>query len=718
MAEEPAVEASTRHAAVSVVVPTYQGAGHVRACLESLAAQTLAPSDFEVLVVLNGPSDGTRDVVASVCREHPALDVRVLRTALPGAGHARNAGLEAARGSWVTFVDDDDSVAPDFLRAMLDAAAPGLVVAAPVHEVSQGSTRGQAEGYIARALGRVEGRTLPVSEVAAVCAYNAAKLVDLETARSARYDASLRSGEDHVYWLSIFAARPFRVRVLPGEPSTAYVRTVRSQGVGRQAAGFDFEVTQRLECIAALQRVDQGEPEVRLVADRLRRWQAQWVNRYLRRHPDERGRVVEAAERAGAHDVPWEVVNRGLARSLAVCYCFPPDLDTSGMVAAKRLREGGEATDVISVDMGPARPHDPRALQVVGPALGRHHIVRGPMSFYSWPPAAHFVEQTLARFERWDADPDSPRYERLYSRAMAVSAHVAAAMVKVRRPELEWTAEFSDPLRYDTLGQERAAEIHDDATGRQVLAALADAGYAVPRSRYLFDVAERLAYALADKVVFTNEHQRDFMLGYCEGDPALVERARVHSEVWPHPVPADELYEVGRPEVALEPDRVHLAYFGVFYGTRDLTVLLDALERLDAREQARFALHVFTPKPHELGVQAARRGLADVVRARPYVGYFDYLALTRRFDVLLVNDAATGDHHPLNPYVPSKMADYTGSGTPIWVVYEPGSVLSRLPAAHRSALGDTDAAEAVLRELLTESRVTFPIPDISGLVSR
>ena len=54
----------------------------------------------------------------------------------------------------------------------------------------------------------------------------------------------------------------------------------------------------------------------------------------------------------------------------------------------------------------------------------------------------------------------------------------------------------------------------------------------------------------------------------------------------------------------------------------------------------------------------------------------------------------------INPYLPSKISDYRGSGTPIWSIVEPGSVLSTLTTAYRSTLGDAEGALRVIREII------------------
>ena len=120
----------------------------------------------------------------------------------------------------------------------------------------------------------------------------------------------------------------------------------------------------------------------------LSRAQAELINAYLREHPDEHARVAADATALGLAQVPWTWVNEGLARDLAICYCFPPDLDTSGLVAAKRLRERGVVTDVVSQDLSRLRTVDPASLQMAGEFLGRTRVVGGRALLRLGPRAA------------------------------------------------------------------------------------------------------------------------------------------------------------------------------------------------------------------------------------------------------------------------------------------------------------------------------------------
>lgn len=102
---------------ISVVIPVYNVARFLPACLDSLAAQTFR--DWTCLLVDDGSSDGSSDI----CRAYEARDGRftVKRTENGGAYAARNAGLGWATGDAVYFCDSDDILHPELLGSLASA---------------------------------------------------------------------------------------------------------------------------------------------------------------------------------------------------------------------------------------------------------------------------------------------------------------------------------------------------------------------------------------------------------------------------------------------------------------------------------------------------------------------------------------------------------------------------------------------------------------------
>lgn len=110
---------------VSVIVPAYRAEATLAGCAASVLAG--APAGLELILVEDGSPDGT----GALCDRLAAGDCRVRAVHRPngGASAARNTGLEAARGRWITFVDADDLLRPGLWAALepfLGGGAPPL----------------------------------------------------------------------------------------------------------------------------------------------------------------------------------------------------------------------------------------------------------------------------------------------------------------------------------------------------------------------------------------------------------------------------------------------------------------------------------------------------------------------------------------------------------------------------------------------------------------
>ena len=106
-------------AKVSIIVPVYNVAKYLARCLDSILAQTAR--DLEIICVNDGSTDASAAILADYAAKDPRI--RVLTQPNGGLSAARNAGLDAATGDWVMFVDSDDWIPPDAVAAFLQVAA-------------------------------------------------------------------------------------------------------------------------------------------------------------------------------------------------------------------------------------------------------------------------------------------------------------------------------------------------------------------------------------------------------------------------------------------------------------------------------------------------------------------------------------------------------------------------------------------------------------------
>jgi len=106
---------------ISVVIPVYNVESYINRCVDSLLDQSF--TDFDLVLV----DDGSLDNSGAICDEYEKKDKRicVIHKANWGLSDARNVGIEWAltnsNSEWITFIDSDDWVHPDYLRYLYRA---------------------------------------------------------------------------------------------------------------------------------------------------------------------------------------------------------------------------------------------------------------------------------------------------------------------------------------------------------------------------------------------------------------------------------------------------------------------------------------------------------------------------------------------------------------------------------------------------------------------
>ena len=192
---------------VSVIVPVYNAEKHLERCIESLRAQTLEA--IEIIFVNDGSTDGSRRII----ERHAERDDRIMLIDQPnrGVSAARNAGLEAAFGRYIGFVDADDEVAPEWFET-LHAAAERHGTDAVIAEFAQGET-GRPLSYpfpAGAGLDRsfIRGKLLPYFVRSDSCNSVCNKLYRLSAVRrsGAAFPRGVALGEDGWFNMLFFAA--------------------------------------------------------------------------------------------------------------------------------------------------------------------------------------------------------------------------------------------------------------------------------------------------------------------------------------------------------------------------------------------------------------------------------------------------------------------------------------------------------------------------------
>lgn len=183
---------------VSILVAAYNCEKTILPCLESIAEQSY--QDVEVIVV----DDGSTDQTGSICKTFSEHDprFRVIHQPNDGLSAARNTGLQAAKGEYITFVDADDLMMPDAVEKLISKTEDGaeLVVGSYVE------FRGRYRNNVVHPnrTWRAEDFVSGFQEIDAFLNFNWGKLYSREIIQrnGLYFDSGLAWGEDHAFNLA------------------------------------------------------------------------------------------------------------------------------------------------------------------------------------------------------------------------------------------------------------------------------------------------------------------------------------------------------------------------------------------------------------------------------------------------------------------------------------------------------------------------------------
>lgn len=217
---------------VSIILPTFNRADFLSRALDSVRSQSFR--EWECIVVDDGSTDETAELLASASREDVRLrPIRLSHGGLPG--RTRNAGLNASRGEFVAFLDDDDLWLPHKLETQVSLFEAQPEIAMTFSRVER---FGDATGPWPRRLPeRLSLRHLLASNPVA-CSTVVVRQSVLE--RTGPFDESLRVAEDFELWIRIAL-----VAMLAGQPQSLARYCVDARRL-REQAGTRIDALERI----------------------------------------------------------------------------------------------------------------------------------------------------------------------------------------------------------------------------------------------------------------------------------------------------------------------------------------------------------------------------------------------------------------------------------------------------------------------------------------
>ena len=191
---------------ISIIIPTYKPQDYLWECLGSIKSQTFSKDDFEVVLVLNGCCEPYKSEIEKYLADNMAdMNVNFIQTDQPGVSNARNIGLDAANGEYITFIDDDDYVSQVYLEELYGKAAKSVVSASNTVAYS---VVGGGKNY--RPIYRVQKHYNDRSRYGLQPFYKAEcfsgpcmKLIHRELIGERKFNTAFKNGEDSLFLFEI-----------------------------------------------------------------------------------------------------------------------------------------------------------------------------------------------------------------------------------------------------------------------------------------------------------------------------------------------------------------------------------------------------------------------------------------------------------------------------------------------------------------------------------
>lgn len=711
---------------LSVIIPVYNVEDYLKQCLESVINQTL--KEIEIICVNDGSTDNSKQILEDYANKDKRI--KIINKKNAGLGAARNTGMEYAKGEYIGFVDSDDWVDKNAFKKLYENAKSNNsdIVICPIKLINEKNGEEIQDPYyhlecfssefdiIVFDYKKTKNFLLDIAVNAYNKIYKNKFIKDLQV----KFPEGLLFEDIPFFYQTYLNAK--RISLI--RDFLIFHRINRESSITSKVdkKHFDTIQIQNLMIKTFLKIPDFQYFKIELFNKKIFRI----INRYFEiddLYKEEFFRLIKQdfeemvlteneIEKLdpgikkyyqnvinSTSYIEFELKEEGkFAKSLVISFCFPPYIDTSGNVMAKRVRQKNKIVDVIQNDMSEIRSIDSTSNLITEGLVEDQIIINSSPFFGSWKHVKDFCKKGMINIK--ENIEKKGEYDDIYSRAMFPASHFLAFEYKIAFPNVKWTAEFSDPVIYDTEGKIRESKINDQKFIEKLNQLLLDKGISEYNGNNLFFLCEYIPYVFADEIIFTNENQKKFMINKFPINE-IKENIEKKSKIKRHPTLEKKFYNLVESEYLLDNNFINLAYFGRDYETRNLRDIFLAIYGLNNKLKDKCKIHFFTSDVDSFKESMICSPIEENIIVNKYVNFLEFLNLTTKFDCLIVNDAKKEEG--TNPYLPSKLSDYLGSNTDIWIIYEEGSTMSKFDVKYRSILGDVKSSRKLLKNILEDN---------------
>ena len=240
---------------ITVIIPTYKPKDYLWECLGSLRKQTYSKDNFEIILVLNGCAEPWKGEIENyIVTKMQGVNVNFIHTEQGGVSNARNLGLEEAHGEYITFIDDDDYVSPQYLEGLYKTAFPDIISICYPYAFNDGRDDIQLESYGLTQLYDKKKQNAPISykKIRQYFSGPCMKLFHRNIILDRRFDVRFKNGEDALFMFLI--SDKFN-KVVFADKNSIYYRRYRENSAYTSKQKKSYVIRNECERIVAYSRI-------------------------------------------------------------------------------------------------------------------------------------------------------------------------------------------------------------------------------------------------------------------------------------------------------------------------------------------------------------------------------------------------------------------------------------------------------------------------------
>lgn len=217
---------------ISVIIPTYKPQIYLLECLLSLNLQSFSKQDFEIIVVLNGDKFPYWNALAKYKQQFSTLQINIFYSEQKGVSYARNLALNNTQGKYITFIDDDDIVSPDYLSRLVAKVDRDCLIVASNLKTFVNDVSSLGDDYVSRAFLLTRKRNVFTRRSFLSCA--GGKLIPYDVIGERRFNSNFCNGEDCLFMFLISDRIKF---IELTDEDAVYYRRIRENSASQKNKG-------------------------------------------------------------------------------------------------------------------------------------------------------------------------------------------------------------------------------------------------------------------------------------------------------------------------------------------------------------------------------------------------------------------------------------------------------------------------------------------------